>query len=111
MRMLRVISVAAVSLSILLSGPAVAAAGAVTHTVSPGESLWSIATANGLSVRSLAAYNGLSADAQLHLGSTLKLPTSAEETTGTAGEGTSATTSSGPASSAGSHVVRWGETL
>jgi LysM repeat protein len=93
----------------LLSAPAAAAA-AVAHTVAPGESLWSIAAANGLSTRSLAAYNGLSEDAQLQLGTTIKVPASTEATTATGGEGTSGTDSSS-GSSAGSHAVRWGETL
>ena len=31
----------------------------VAHTVAPGESLWSIAAANNLTTRTVAAYNGL----------------------------------------------------
>ena len=35
----------------------------VAHTVAPGETLWSIAAANNLTTRTVAAYNGLSEDA------------------------------------------------
>ena len=44
---------------------------AVPHTVQPGETLWSIAAANNLTTRTVAAYNGLSEDAQVVLGSTI----------------------------------------
>lgn len=44
------------------------------HTVLPGESLSSIAAADGLSVAQLAADNGLTPDAQLTVGSTVMIP-------------------------------------
>ena len=47
----------------------------VAHTVAPGETLWSIAAANNLTTRTVAAYNGLSEDAQVVLGSTIRVPT------------------------------------
>jgi LysM repeat protein len=94
-----------------LSHPAPASAGAVAHTVTPDESLWSIAAANGLSPGSLAAYNGLSEDAGLQLGATIQVPTTAEATTATARQGTSSQSDSDADSTGGSHVVRWGETL
>jgi LysM repeat protein len=50
----------------------------VPHTVQPGETLWSIAAANNLTTRTVAAYNGLSEDAQVVLGSTLQIPTTVE---------------------------------
>ena len=50
----------------------------VAHTVQPGETLWSIAAANNLTTRTVAAYNGLSEDAQVVLGSTIRVPTSVE---------------------------------
>jgi N-acetylmuramoyl-L-alanine amidase len=111
MPMWRAISVAAVCLSMLVSGPVSAAAGAVRHTVEPGESLGSIAAANGLSPASLAAYNGLSEDARLQLGTTIKVPAATETTTATAREGSSSETGADSESSAETHVVRWGETL
>ena len=102
--MRRAVSVAAVCLSIVLSSPGSAAAVGFAHTVAPGESLWSIAAANGLSARSLAAYNGLSEDAQLQLGTTIKVPGATGTTVATAMD-------AGSEDPAGSHVVRWGETL
>lgn len=53
------------------AGPAAAA---VPHTVGTGETLWSIAAANNFTTSSLAAYNGLSPDAQVVLGSTIMIP-------------------------------------
>jgi N-acetylmuramoyl-L-alanine amidase len=50
----------------------------VAHTVQPGETLWSIAAANNLTTRTVAAYNGLSEDAQVVLGSTIRVPTTVE---------------------------------
>jgi LysM repeat protein len=60
----------------------------VSHVVQTGESLWSIAVANGISVSTLAAANGLSEDAYLYTGDTLQVPSAT----------TSSTTSSAPAS-------------
>ena len=56
----------------LTAGPALAA---VPHTVLPGESLWSISAANGLSVGTLAGYNGLAEDAGLIAGTNITVPT------------------------------------
>jgi LysM repeat protein len=63
-----------------------------SHTVTPGESLWSIAGANGLSPDTLAADNGLSADALLLVGQTIKIPVSS----GSATSSGTTTTSIGP---------------
>jgi soluble lytic murein transglycosylase-like protein len=46
----------------------------VPHTVEPGESLWSIAAEDGLSVHELADANGLSADTELVAGATVLIP-------------------------------------
>src|SRR5689334_24481454 len=54
------------------------ASAAVPHTVQPGETLWSIAAANNLTTRTVAAFNGLSEDAQVVLGSTIQVPTTVE---------------------------------
>ena len=75
---------------LLASSTALAAA---PHTVEPGETLWSIALANNLTTRALAAANGLPAEAQtvqelaslndldptgtLLIGTRLRLPTGA----------------------------------
>lgn len=61
------------TLLLIALGPT-AAEGHVTHTVQPGESLWSIAARDGLSVDELAAANGLPPDAWLLAGSTLLIP-------------------------------------
>ena len=60
----------------LLAAPAASAH--VLHTVAPGETLWSIAAQSNLTTRTVAAYNGLSPDAQVVLGSTVKIPSVAE---------------------------------
>ena len=60
----------------LLAGPAAHAA--VPHVVQPGESLWSIAAANGLTTRTVAVYNGLSETAGLLQGTTVYVPTVSE---------------------------------
>ena len=43
------------------------------HTISTGESLYSVAAADGLTVSQLAAANGLSSASQLRAGTTLEL--------------------------------------
>ena len=62
-------------------GTAAAAAPAsaeVAHVVMPGETLWSIAAANNLTTRTVAAYNGVSEDHYVVLGSTIRVPTTVE---------------------------------
>jgi LysM repeat protein len=66
------------------SSSSAATAGA-THIVTPGESLWSIAAANGLTPDTLAADNGLSADSLLLIGQTVEIPAAASSGTTTAG--------------------------
>jgi LysM repeat protein len=109
------------------------ASAAVPHTVQPGETLWSIAAANNLTTRTVAAYNGLSEDAQVVLGSTIMVPTTVEgygalqraglvPATPSASTSTSSsaaapastasasTTAAAPAAQ-GAYTVRWGDTL
>jgi len=50
----------------------------VPHTVAPGETLWTIAAASNLTTRTVAAYNGLSEDSQVVLGSTIQIPSTVE---------------------------------
>jgi soluble lytic murein transglycosylase-like protein len=111
--------------SILLATPivlllaATPASAAVSHTVQPGETLWSIAAANNLTTRTVAAFNGLSEDAQVVLGSSIKVPTVAEGASALGGTGApQATAASAPAATTsgapavlGSYVVRSGDTL
>ncbi len=125
----RVLTLAAAAIT--LAAPATASA-YFPHTVSSGESLWSVAAADGLSVDQLAAANGLSGNSQIVAGSTLMIPpqsgvaasgTAAPSTTGSAVDGdgdydgdvgtaapaSSAATVSAP--SGGSYVVQPGDTL
>jgi soluble lytic murein transglycosylase-like protein len=60
---------------LLFAGPAGAA---VPHVVQPGETLWSIAAANNLTTRTVAAFNGLSEGSQVVLGSTVMVPSTVE---------------------------------
>jgi hypothetical protein len=57
----------------LLASPAALAA--APHRVLPGETLWSISTANNLTPRTVAIYNGLPENAQLLVGTTIYVPT------------------------------------
>ena len=109
----------------LLLVAAAPANAAVAHTVQPGETLWSIAAANNLTTRTVAAYNGLPETAQVVLGSTINVPTTVEgaaalQAKGIQLEGVApqATPPAAPAASsagapppAGSYVVRAGDTL
>jgi N-acetylmuramoyl-L-alanine amidase len=112
----------------MLAAPSVASA-SFAHVITPGESLYSIAAVDGMSVDQLAAANGLSSDAQLTTGSTLMIPpqesstantATASTSTATASTGTAtasgfdsddAASSSDSSSSSGSYVVQPGDTL
>ena len=103
------------------------AAAYVPHTVGPGETLWSIAAANGFTTRALAAANGLSENSNVVLGSTIQIPTVSqaaaalggagitpgEPGTDDGGVGASSTVSSTASAPppAGAYVVRPGDTL
>jgi N-acetylmuramoyl-L-alanine amidase len=113
------------SRSILLTTPivlllaAAPASAAVSHTVQPGETLWSIAAANNLTTRTVAAFNGLSENAQVVLGSSINVPTVAEGASALSGTAAPrAAAASAPAAAAsgapavlGSYVVRPGDSL
>ena len=118
MRRLR-ISLLAV-LAVLVAAPAADAH--VVHVVKPGETLWWIAAQNNLTTRTVAVYNGISPDARLLFGTTIKVPTVAEGAAalGNAGSisGTApaaaATVAAAPAGAPralGGYVVRPGDTL
>jgi soluble lytic murein transglycosylase-like protein len=90
------------------------------HEIAPGESLTSIAAADGLSVAQLAAANGLSPTAELTAGVTLRIPP--QTNTGTAAPGPATpnvpasaapSVTSAPASAApgGGYRVTFGDTL
>jgi LysM repeat protein len=106
--------VAATALAALCAAAlvAVAPAAAAIHVVGAGETLTSVAAADGLGVGELAAANGLAASAQLISGQTLTIPPQS------AGAGTAATAATGATSSAapaslneGAYVVQPGDTL
>jgi soluble lytic murein transglycosylase-like protein len=93
-----------------LALPATAAA-SVTHTVRHGETLTSVAAADGLSIGQLAAANGISPTAQLVAGTELVIPAQgAPATVSGPAAGSSSAPAAAPASSGG-FVVRRGDTL
>jgi LysM repeat protein len=87
--------------------PAAPALGGV-HTVAPGETLSGIAAANRLSTASLASANGLSPEARVIAGTTLRLPglgaAASSSSMGTSG-------SAGTSAGGGGHRVVLGDTL
>lgn len=98
--------------TLAVAGALVAPAGAsVTHTIQPGETLYGIAAANGLTTDSLASWNGVSSDYLVIAGNTLSVPT--PEETGVTAATTSATattsTATAPASWLGSISTPWGD--
>ena len=78
----------------LFAVAATEASAAVPHMVMPGETLWSIAEANNFTTHTVAAYNGLSDDAQVYVGETIQIPTETEGAAAVASSGTTSTTSS-----------------
>jgi len=93
----------------LLAAPAGAAVG---HVVQPGETLWTIAAANNLTTRTVAAYNGVSEDSQVVLGSTIMVPTTAEGYAAlqAAGLAPAAATTGAPTAEAGATTAEAGAT-
>lgn len=84
----------------LLIGLPASASAAVVHVVAPGESLTSIAAADGLTVAQLAAANGLPPTAELIAGSQLVIPPQGEgelEASASAGPAVEAESSPSPA--------------
>ena len=76
---------------------------ATTHTVAKGDSLWTIARKNGVSVKELTAANNLRSDSTLKLGQKLVIPGKVPAATA---NGTSAA-----ASTNASYTVRSGDTI
>ncbi len=103
-----------------LALPATASA-AFEHVVSPGESLTSVAAADGLSVAQLAAANGISATSGLVAGTLLAIPpqeasatgvasSSGAETSEASADGDQAAVTSTP-STTGGYLVQPGDSL
>ena len=82
------------------------------HEIAPGESLTSIAAADGLPIAQLAAANGLSPTAELTAGATLRIPPQSTTAAAAPGPATPSVTSA-PASAApgGGYRVAYGDTL
>ncbi len=76
-------ALATTAASLVCLGATAPAQGAVPHVVQPGETLWGIATANGLTAPTVAAWNGLPAEYFVIAGETIQVP-SLEETGGAA---------------------------
>jgi N-acetylmuramoyl-L-alanine amidase len=122
---LRIRTLSAVLFAVLFAAPACASA-AVPHVVQPGETLWSIAAANNLTTRTVAAYNGLSENSQVVLGSTIQIPSTVEgyaalqkaglvastpSTTAAAPAAAPASTTAAAPPALGGYTVRPGDTL
>lgn len=125
------LTTAVLAAAILAGAPATAGA-YVSHTVTQGETLWSIAAASNLTTRTLAVFNGLPETANVVLGSTIRIPSIAEGAAALANAGATGTGAGAghthphpPASAAtvapatpagapqprGGYVVRPGDTL
>jgi soluble lytic murein transglycosylase-like protein len=92
--------------------PATAQA-AVVHTVAPGETLWQLAAMNNMTTRSFAAANGLSPDAHIISGTTIRVPSIAEAASALA-SAPAAITGAAPAGAPppmGGYTVRPGDSL
>lgn len=59
----------------------------VPHTVQPGETLWSVAAANNVTTGTLAAANGLAAEAGLIAGRTITIPAPGQSAPAQAAQG------------------------
>jgi soluble lytic murein transglycosylase-like protein len=105
------LSLALIAAALFHAAPAAAQ---VAHTVQPGETLWSIASASNFTTRALAAANGLPEDAQVIAGSTIQIPSEGE---GAAALGGAPPSASQPDAGAeappplGAYTVRAGDTL
>lgn len=86
----------------LATTPAVA----VTHTVAPGETLWSISQTDGLSPAALAAANGLPPDAQLLADSTITIPAGGSGGAGGGAGGAGVSAGDGPEGNDGTSAFR-----
>jgi len=103
LRTVRLAGAALIAAALLPTTPALAA----RHLVAPGETLWGIASANGLSASALAAANGLSSEARVIAGTSLTIPALGTGISTSAPATTPATSSS----SGGGLVVPLGDTL
>lgn len=82
-----------------------------THTVRPGDTLWAIAHAHGVSVASLLSANGLSASALIYPGQKLAVTASAPAAPAKAAPAKAAPAKTSSAKTTATHTVRAGDTL
>jgi LysM repeat protein len=97
----------------MLIAPAAASAD-FAHTVTPGETLTSIAAADGLSIGQVAAANGISSYTELITGTTVMIPPQGSSGVASATTGSTeapSTSSSTPSGGGGAYVVQPGDTL
>jgi LysM repeat protein len=104
------------ALAVLVALVLAAPAGAAIHVVATGETLTSVAAADGLSLDQLAAANGLSTTAQLISGQTLTIPPQSGSAGSVASDDTSGYTSASAAAAPagvneGAYIVQPGDTL
>ncbi len=85
---------------VMLAAPAAASADFL-HVVAPGESLSSVASADGLTVTQLAAANGISPSTDLVAGSTLAIPPQGVSSVAPVSAGVSSSAGSGAGSTTG----------
>jgi LysM repeat protein len=101
------LTVAAAALMVV---PATASAYFV-HVIAPGETLSSVAAADGLSIDQLAAANGMSPTAQLILGETIQIPPQQYSASSGVAAPASTAVPVSTTSSSGAYVVQPGDTL
>jgi N-acetylmuramoyl-L-alanine amidase len=103
MRRLFRLAVVILSLGVLVAaGAASATTSSQTYVVQPGDSLWAISQANGITVAQLAAANDINPNDILPIGRHLYIPP-ASSSTGSSNTGSSSTASSSSGSSSGSN--------
>lgn len=84
----------------------------VAHVIAPGESLSSIAAADGLTVQQLADANGLSPNAELIAGATIAIPPQASPSASAAPSQAGSSARAAPSrGGGGTYLVRPGDTL
>jgi N-acetylmuramoyl-L-alanine amidase len=108
--MLRTARLAGAALAAAVLLPTTPALGA-THLVAPGETLWGIAAANGLSAGAVAAANGLSPEARVIAGRTLTIPAPGTAAAAAPAAAPTPGAAAGTAATGGGLRVAWGDTL
>ena len=98
-------------LSLLVLLAPTTAQAAVVHTIAPGETLWQLAAMNNMTTRSFAAANGLSPDAHIISGTTIKIPSVAEAASALVSTPAAVAPAAAAPSPMGGYTVRPGDSL